>query len=177
MEFSMAVVVAISLNAMVSYMRKTVNAFKDAMGMFRQDWYKPVLETIIGIGLAIGLSYAWGTFGVIMGYTISTIFIAIPIENYVLFKYGLKRKITQQVVSLFITFMLSLVLTALTYFICTFIPDGIGWFILEFFFVVIFAAGVYFLLTCRTKEFKYYCGLAKRVILKILKKEEKHTEV
>lgn len=175
MQFSLAIVIAISLNAMVSYIRKSVNAFKDAMGLFRQDWYKPLLEAGVGIGLAIGLSYVWGTFGVIIGYTIATIIIAIPVENFVLFKYGLKRKATEHVLRLLGTAALSFALTALTYYICTFIPDGVGWFILEFVFVVLFAAVVYFLVTCRTKEFQYYVGLAKRISGRLFKRKSKET--
>lgn len=171
MQFSLVIVIAISLNAMVSYIRKTVNAFKDAMGLFRQDWYKPLLEAGVGIGLAIGLSYVWGTFGVIIGYTIATIVIAIPVENFVLFKYGLKRKATEHVLRLLGTTALSFALTALTYYICTFIPDGIGWFILEFVFVVLFATIVYLLVTCRTREFQYYVGLVKRIFGKLFKKK------
>lgn len=172
MQFSLAIVIAISLNAMVSYIRKTVNAFKDAMGLFRQDWYKPLLEAALGIGLAIGLSYVWGTFGVIMGYTMATIAIAIPAENFVLFKYGLKRKATGHILRLLGTTALSFALTALTYYICTFIPDGIGWFILEFVFVMLFAIVVFLLLTCRTAEFKYYVGLAKQLIQKVFKRRK-----
>ena len=171
LQFGLMTVIAISLNAMVSYLRKTVNAFKDAMGMFRQDWFKPLLEAALGIGLAIGLSYIWGTFGVILGYTLATIFIAIPVENIVLFKFGLKCNAAGHVLRLLGTAGLAFALTALTYFICTFIPDGIGWFILEFFFVVIFAAAVYLLLTCRTAEFKYYVGLAKQILRKVLRKK------
>lgn len=171
MQFGLWTVVAISLNGMVSYIRKTVNAFKDGMGLFRQDWFKPLLEAGTGIALAIGLSYVWGTFGVILGYTLATIFIAIPVENIVLFKFGLKRNAAGHVLRLLGTTGLSFALTALTYFICTFIPDGIGWFILEFFFVVFFAAAVYLLLTCRTAEFKYYVGLAKQILRKVLRKK------
>ena len=156
---------------MITYIRKAVLAFKDGMGLFKQDWYKPLIEAAVGIGLSIGLSYIWGIFGVIIGYTLATIVIAIPIENFVLFKYGLKRNVLPQVMSLLLTTALAFGLAALTYFICSFIPDGIGWFILEFFFVVIFAAGVYILLTCRTKEFKYYLNLANSIIKKVFNKK------
>lgn len=176
MQFDIFIVIAISLNAFVLYIRKTVLAFKDGMGIFRQDWFKPIIESVAGISLAIGLSYVWGTFGVIIGYTLATIVIAIPIENFVLFKYGLKRNAWHHVMNLLLTTALAFGLAALTYFICSFIPDGIGWFILEFFFVVIFAAGVYILLTCRTKEFKYYCGLAKSIIIKVFKRKHKIAE-
>ena len=171
MQFNLWIVAAVSLNATVSYIRKTVNAFKDAMGLFRQDWFKPLLEAAVGIGLAIGLSYVWGTFGVIIGYTLATVFIAIPVENYVLFKHGLKRSAAEHVLRLLLTAGFAFALTALVYFICSFIPEGIGWFILEFVFVVVFAAAVYLLLTCRTAEFKYYVALAKQLLRKIFKKK------
>ena len=171
MQFNMFIVAAVSFNAMVAYIRKTVLSFKDGMGLFRQDWFKPLLEAAFGIGLAIGLSYIWGTFGVVIGYTMATVVICIPVENFVLFKYGLKRNAVPQIIMLFFTTVLAFGLAALTYFICSFIPDGIGWFILEFIFVVIFSTGVYILLTCRTKEFKYYCGLAKSILAKILKRK------
>lgn len=163
LQFGILTVIAISLNAMVGYIRKTVVTFKDAMGLFRQDWYKPLLESALGIGLAIGFSYIWGTFGVVIGYTIPTIFVAIPIENFVLFRHGLKQKVTPQFLNLGLTVVVAVGLTALTYYICTFIPDGLGWFVVEAIFCILFSAIVYFVLTCRTKEFRYYHDLAKSI--------------
>ena len=171
MRFDLPVVLAISLNASILYLRNTVLTFKDAMGIYRQDLFKPILEAIVGIGLAIGLGFVWGTFGVVIGYTMATIVIAIPIESFVLFKFGLKRSAAGYFVRTLLDVVLAVCLTALTYYICTFIPDGIGWFILEFCFVVIFAAVVFLLLTCRTTEFKYYVSLAKQMVRKIFRRE------
>lgn len=168
MVMSMWVVFAVSLNAMVGYLRKAVNTFKDAKGMFRNDWYKPLLEAGVGIGLAIGLSYVWGTFGVVLGYTLSTIFIAIPIENVVLFKQGIHKSLTRQFATLIVTTVFAFAVGALGYYINTFIPSGIGWFILRFFFVVVFAAGAFILATCWTPEFKYYKNLAITIMKKLL---------
>lgn len=176
MQFSLAVVIAISLNATVGYVRKTVLAFKDAMGLFRQDRFKPLIESGVGISLAIGLSYVWGTFGVIIGYTIATVVIAIPVENYVLFKFGLKRSAAGHIVRLLLNVLFAICLTGLTYFICSFIPDGVGWFILEFLFVVIFSAFIYFLVTCGTQEFRFYLNLLRQIVRKLLKRSTEITE-
>lgn len=170
MVMSMWVVFAISLNAMVGYFRKAVTAFKDAKGMFRNDWYKPLLEAGVGIGLAIGLSYVWGTFGVVLGYTLSTIFIAIPIENVVLFKQGIHKSVIRQILTLVVAALFAFAVGALGYYINTFIPSGIGWFILRFIFVVVFAAGAFILATCWTPEFKYYKALAGRIFKAMLAK-------
>ena len=175
MVMSMWVVFAISLNAMVGYLRKAVNTFKDAKGMFRNDWYKPLLEAAVGIGLAIGLSYVWGTFGVVMGYTLATICIAVPVENWVLFKQGIHKPLTRQAITLIVTTLFAFAMGAVAYFVGTFIPagtgwSGVGWFVVRIVFVVVFAAGVFILATCRTEEFKYYKNLAMTIIKKIVGK-------
>ena len=164
MVMSMWVVFAISLNAMVGYLRKAVNAFKDAKGMFRNDWYKPLLEAGVGIGLAIGLSYVWGTFGVIIGYTLATIFIAVPVENYVLFRQGLHKPFLNQLLILVGVTAFAFAVGAAGYFIGTFIPSGIGWFVLRFIFAVVFAAGAFSLVTIKTLEFKYFINLAAKLL-------------
>ena len=164
MVMSMWVVFAISLNAMVGYLRKAVNAFKDAKGMFRNDWYKPLLEAGVGIGLAIVLSYVWGTFGVIIGYTLATILIAVPVENYVLFRQGLHKPFLNQLLILVGVTAFAFAVGAAGYFIGTFIPSGIGWFVLRFIFAVVFAAGAFILVTIKTPEFKYFINLAAKLL-------------
>lgn len=164
MVMSMWVVFAISLNAMVGYLRKAVNAFKDAKGMFRNDWYKPLLEAGVGIGLAIGLSYVWGTFGVIIGYTLATILIAVPVENYVLFRQGLHKPFLNQLLILVGVTAFAFAVGAAGYFIGTFIPSGIGWFVLRFIFAVVFAAGAFILVTIKTPEFKYFINLVAKLL-------------
>ena len=165
-----AVVVAISFNSSKTYFRKAVNTFKDAKGMFRADWYKPIIEAVVSIGTAIGLSYVWGTFGVIFGHIIATMVFAVPIEYYVLFKKGLHKPLLPQFAVLAIAIAFAFGLTALTYFICSYIPNGIGWFILRFLFVVVFAAGAFILATFRTPEFKYYKALSGRIFKAMIAK-------
>ena len=163
MVMPLAVTVAISFDSSKWYFRKAILTFKDAKGMFKIDWYKPLLEAVAGIGLGIGLSYIWGTLGVILGHIIATLVIAIPIETCVFFKKGIKKPLLPQFASWCIAFVFAFGLAALTYYIASFIPSGIGWFILRFFFVVIFAAGAFILATCWTPEFKYYKSLAGRI--------------
>lgn len=170
MVLPMAVVVAISFDSSKWYFRKAILTFKDAKGMFKNDWYKPVLEAVVGIALGIGLSYVWGAFGVIFGHILATMLIAVPIEIVVFFKQGIKKPLLPQFVSLGAALLFAFALAALTYFIASFIPSGVGWFVLRFVFVVVFAAGVFILATCRTEEFKYYKNLAMTIIKKIVGK-------
>ena len=116
-----------------------------------------------------------GTFGVVMGYTLATICIAVPVENWVLFKQGIHKPLTRQALTLIVTTLFAFAMGAVAYFVGTFIPagtgwSGVGWFVLRFVFVVVFAAGVFILATCRTEEFKYYKNLAMTIIKKIVGK-------
>ena len=162
------IVVAISFNAVLGTIRTAVGTFKNAQGLFKKDWYKPILETVFGVGFAIGFSFIWGTFGVILGYIVSTVFIAIPIENIVLYKYGLNKPVRYQFLSSILTIVLAAGLTAFTYFLCSFLPEGIGWFILRALICVLISCVFYFGLTFKTQEFIYYKNLGKSILKKLL---------
>ena len=177
MVMPMTVVGLISFNSSKWYFRKAVTTFKDAKGMFKEDWFKPIIETILGIGCGIGLSYVLGTAGVLLGHIIATMVAGIPIETYVLFKKGFHRPLLPQFGSLLIALVGAAALAAITYFIGTFIPSGIGWLILRFIFVVAFSAGAFTLVTCRTSEFKYYKDLAVRICKAMIAKIKNRKKV
>lgn len=173
MMMPMSVVFAISFSAMIGYLRKAVNTFKDAKGMFRNDWWKPLVEASAGVALAIGLSYVWGTFGVIIGYSVATVVIAIPTENWVLFKQGLHKPFAKQMLLLVGTVVFAFASAAAAYLMTMAMPSGVGWFILRLLICVVFAAGIFILATIRTQEFKYYKLLAVRVLSKVFGKSAK----
>ena len=57
MTFDLPVVIVISFSAMLAIYRLALNTFKTAMGLFKEDWFKPLLEAVTGIILAIVLSF------------------------------------------------------------------------------------------------------------------------
>ena len=174
MLFSMPIVIVISLNVFVSFIRKAVLTFRDAMGLFVMDWYKPIIEAVVGIALAIGLSYVWGTFGILVGNIFPMICSSMIIENYVLFKYGLQKSLKRQIMELLLTTCFTAALTIAIYFLLSLMPGGIGWFVLKLILCVVLSAGAFFLATCWMPEFKYYknlgIGILKKVVGKIKKK-------
>lgn len=188
--FPLVVVAAISAESLFSILRKPVNTFKDAQGLFKRDWYKPILEAAAGIGLAIGLSYVWGTFGVITGYMLATVVIAIPIEKAVLFRHGMEgysiksrmvrgrlkttivnRWLIADVFYFIGTVIFAVAVGAASYIVCSYMPSGIGGFVLKALFSIIFSAGVFVLATFRTDEFRYYLSLVKRLCRKIFRRK------
>lgn len=71
----------------VFYIRKIVLTYKDALGMWDRDARKPYVMIIINILLSIILVKNIGLIGTLLSSIFVNIFIAIPWETYVLFRY------------------------------------------------------------------------------------------
>lgn len=151
----------IVINFYITGMRKTCLVFKDALGLFWQDRYKPILESIINIIVSIILVQKMGIVGVFLGTLISTLTTCFWIEPYVVYKYGLKQNLRKyfskylKYTSLgIITFLMTIVITKKMFnyisiftfigklVICLIIPNTI--------FILIFKG---------TEEFKYFKNL------------------
>ncbi len=172
--FSLAVIVVISASSMITILRSAPNTFKNAQGLFVKDWYKPIVEAGIAIILAIVFSFVWGTFGVLFGYMLGAI-VAVPIENMVLYKYGFegtKKEFFEQLLRLLGCALLAGAMAALVYFICSFMPQGLGWFIIKAVFSVCFVCVLYVALTFRTDGFHYYKNMSKDIFKKIFKRNK-----
>ncbi len=168
--------IAISLCAVASIIRNATLTFKTAMGLFTEDWFKPLVESLVGIGLAILFSFKWGTCGVVMGYTISSLLVALPIENIVLFKYGLggkNKKLVVQFIRLASVIVLSFITAFIGMWLCSLLGDGLINFAIKAIICVAVASILYLAITFRTDGCKYYVRMFKGLIVKIFKKLKK----
>ncbi|MGW9164779.1 lipopolysaccharide biosynthesis protein [Priestia megaterium] len=86
-----ATVLILVLNFYLMGMRKTPLIFKDAAGLFWNDRYKPIAEATVNLVASIILVKYMGLIGVFIGTAISTIFVSLWIEPYVLYKHGFKK--------------------------------------------------------------------------------------
>lgn len=172
--FGIPVVIMIALYQMVTYIRRPVGTFKDAKGLYRQDMFKPVLEAVVGVGLAIGLSYVLGIFGIILGYTLATLFISMPIEIYVLYKHGFEGKsCVPLLIKKLAVIIFSFIVCACVYFVCSLVPfDGVLRFVLQLLICLILPNTIFILATFWTDEFKYFKNLGFGMLSKIFKKRK-----
>lgn len=93
--FSNALVFVVTLNFFLSGMRKTVLAFRDAMGLYWHDRYKPLFESSINIVTSIVLGLKFGVIGVFLGTLISNVLTNLWVEPFVLFKHGFHQNVMQ----------------------------------------------------------------------------------
>lgn len=165
-----SIVMIIIINFYLTGMRKSVLTFKEALGIFWYDRYKPIFESIINLIASIYLVQYFGMLGVFIGTTISTVSTVFWIEPYVLYKYGFKSTpisyfkvylnyLIITIVTLFITLSLSsifnevnLVNFAIKTILCLLIPNVI-----------------YLNLFSKTREFQYLRNVLNNFIIKKLR--------
>lgn len=80
----------------LSGMRRTIQLFRDAMGTFWYDRYKPVAEVILNMAISLALVGRYGIAGVIAGTVISLLVVPFWIEPYVFFRYGMHEDDNRQ---------------------------------------------------------------------------------
>ena len=91
--FSEAVVAAMAFSFYLTYMRKVVLMFRDACGLYWNDRYKPLAESVINLAASIYLTINYGVIGVVLGGIISTLLTCFWVEPYVLFNNGIDIKL------------------------------------------------------------------------------------
>lgn len=73
--------------------RRPVNMFKTAFGLFVQDRFRPLAEA--GVGLAASLLLLWwvGPIGVLIGPVVGFVLVNAWVEPMILFRHGFKRSV------------------------------------------------------------------------------------
>lgn len=125
--FSWDIVLVLCINFYINSSRKTSLIFKDALGLFWNDRFKPLVEAVLGIGMAVGFSFLWGTFGVLLGFALATLLTSYWIEPYVLYKHGFKKNIKEYLFIILKQTLLLIILFGTVFFITYSINIG-GWF-------------------------------------------------
>lgn len=70
---SYGVLIILSINFYVQGMRKTSNTFKEAAGIFHEDRFVPIMESMINIVTSIAFLKVWGLAGVFLGTVTSSL--------------------------------------------------------------------------------------------------------
>ena len=86
MQLEYSVVILMLLNFYLIYMQNTVTLFKEGAGLYWKERFRPVLESILNIGLSLFLVRIYGILGIILGNVFSRLLTSFWIEPYILFK-------------------------------------------------------------------------------------------
>ena len=169
--FDNAIVAVIVLNFYLSHIRLPANVFKETAGLFWNDRYKSVIESIVNIVFSLYLVGELGILGVFIGTVISTLTVCFWVEPYILYKHHFKKSLLEYF-KMFIQY--SVVCLASILFICaisnTFTFGTIGDFVFRMILCVITPNILFVLLFHKKDEFQYFIGIFFKVLRKIRKK-------
>ena len=110
--FSMTTVMVIVAEFYITRMRQTNLLFREAMGLFRNDRYKAVAESIINLVASLVLVRQYGVTGIIWGTIISTLCTCAWVEPYIFLKYGVQDAWQKKLRDYFAEYLKRTLLTA-----------------------------------------------------------------
>ena len=154
LTFDFATVISITICMYLKGMRRSVLTFRDAMGLFRHDRYKAIIEAIINIIASIVLGVRLGVLGIFLGTIVSTILTSVWVEPYVLFRRGFNKKTNKYYVK-FVLYTIATIFTCIITFVCgNMMPvTGVFSLVVKGLFLLILSATLTLLPFVKTKEF------------------------
>lgn len=169
--FDILTVLVIVANFYVTGMRKTVLLFRDALGLYWYDRYKPFFEAVINLVTSIFLSIHLGVIGVFLGTLISTMTTCFWVEPLVLYKHGLHRKFTNYL-KVYVNYLSCTIgIGSLTYLIANIFDFNIYIsFIYKMVICLIIPTSCYYILFRKTENFNYIQALIIKIISKFVKR-------
>ena len=149
-----------------SYIRKIVLTYKDALGLWSEDKFKPIVGGIFNLIVNIILVNKIGIQGVIISTILSYILIEIPWENIILLKKHYKIDMRNYYLSSFYMIFCTVIAWSITYYICSFF--GYEWisFFIKIIICLIVPNLIIFIMNYKRKSIKAIERLVK-IILKV----------
>lgn len=161
--FSLEVVFLIVLNFYLTGMRKSVLTYRDALGLFWYDRYKPVFEAILNLAFSILLVKILGISGIFLGTTMSTVAVCFWVEPLVLYKYGFKQSVKSYFITYFKFGMIMAFIGFITWVLTRLIwSQHLSGFIIKSIICLIVPNVLFVIVFRNSKEFKYLFSIVQK---------------
>lgn len=163
--FERGLVALIVFNYYITGMRKSVLVYRDALGLYWFDRYKPIFESLINLAVSIWLGLKMGATGIFIGTAVSTITTCFWVEPYMLFRHGFHKSVFSYFLRYGVYTAICVAAGAATYWLTTLVTVGGLWgFVLMAVICAIVPNTVFILVFHRTGEFKYLRGVLMKLI-------------
>ena len=165
------------LEIFTTSLRKVLDKYRNAMGLFQQAKYRPLAGMIINLVFSVILVNYWGICGVLLGTIVADWSTCMWFDSMILHKYGfdnvysVKRYYFKVIKYLLVTVAVGIA----DVFICQHFLTGFGWisFVIHGLICVVTTISAFAAVSWRTEEFKYFYRLMNRFTKKIKKKIKK----
>ena len=168
-RLSQASVVWIAINFFVAGFMNTIFTFRSTLGLFTQGQIRPLIVTMINIGLSIGLSYKWGMTGVLAATSISRLCVNLWYDPWLVHRKGFEVSVKP----FFFKYIKRVIMLAAITLILEWISEIIfvkGITFISFAIMVIMTCvlsnGVFIIAFYQKDEFRYFSNLIKKICFK-----------
>lgn len=168
--FPIDIVLLIVANFYLFGRRKSVLTFRDALGLFWYDRYKPLLEAIINLLVSIVLGSLIGLKGILIGTIISTLTTSYWVEPFVLYKYGFKLPSSLYFLRYTFTAGVTFFIGIITYQLTNSLNFSFVSFIIRIIVTAIVPNLLFLFIFRKTKEFQHLYEVIKPRIMKSMNK-------
>lgn len=171
-DMSKNVVLMIVINFFIGGMRQTTLIFRDTLGLFWNDRFKPLFEATINLVASIILVKKFGIMGVIIGTFISTMTTCFWVEPYILYKHGFKKSLKGYFFKYIIYAIVTIIAAFITQLACSIFNTYTFMSIIERgVFCLIIPNVVFTALFFKTEEFKYLFSILNKIKYKFRNKQ------
>ena len=159
----------ILINFYLTGLRVSVSTFKTKAGIFVNDKYAPLIESIINLGASIILEKYFGLLGIFMGTTISTVCVPLWLQSKLVYNKIFDKSVVEYFNKYIIYALLTLIVGFITTSLCNkfIVIDGFIALVIKGIVCVLSVNIFYFIIFHRTDEFKYIWQIIKPIITKI----------
>ena len=168
---SQAVVLTLVINFYINGMRRTYATFKEAAGVFYEDRYVPVIESVVNIVVSIILANVIGLAGVFIGTIASNMVLflfSFPKFVYKKILHGEVKDYIKENLQYAVMFAVSFIIT---YVFIQFVKITNNYLLVLIYGIIclIIPNLIFFIVKHKTDEFKYYKNLVMNMKNKFLK--------
>ena len=159
----------ILINFYLTGMRGSVNTFKSKAGIFVNDKYVPLLESLINLGSSIVLVKYFGLAGIFIGTTISTISIPLWTQSKLVYNKVFNKSVIEYFKKYIFYICLTLITGCTTTLMCNILITGNNFMCLvgRGMICVSIVNLIYILIFYKTKEFKYILNIVNPILMRI----------
>ena len=137
-------------------MQTVVNLFKNAKGLFWHDRFKSIIEAAVNLVASLILMRFMGIFGVLLGTTVSIVFVNVWYEPYILYKHGFNDKsLMKYMIEYGLYLLLAIAICVITFVSTAVLPMGFWWLCLKCLIALIIPNLIIILVFRKTQRFKY----------------------
>lgn len=110
----------------ITGMRQAMQQFRNAMGTFWYDRYKPIVEVVLNLVISLVLVRRYKITGILAGTVLSLLLVSFWVEPYVFFKYSIRDNMSKNMKKYFSVYFFRVFTVAVAYLginkVCDIVP-------------------------------------------------------